>query len=100
MSDVLKLKYKPLIGQTIPDLESFAESQGEKPFRGRQLFDWIYRQQVDDVSAMTDLSKPFREKLANILIHPLKMITEDVSVSKQTQKILLNYWMGICWNLY
>ena len=94
MSDVLKLKYKPLIGQTIPDLESFAESQGEKPFRGRQLFDWIYRQQVDDVSAMTNLSKPFREKLANIPIHPLKMITEDVSVSKQTQKILFELLDG------
>ncbi len=56
MSGVLKLKYKPLIGQTIPDLEYFSESQGEKPFRGRQLFDWIYRQQVDDVSAMTECS--------------------------------------------
>ena len=88
MSDVVKLKYKPLIGQSISDLESFAELQGEKPFRGRQLFDWIYRQQVDDISAMTDLSKAFREKLANVLIHPLKMMTEDVLVSKTTQKIL------------
>ena len=94
MSDLVKLKYKPLIGQSIPDLESFAEFQGEKPFRGRQLFDWIYRQQVDDVSAMTDLSKPFREKLANVPIHPLKMITEDVSVSKQTQKILFELLDG------
>ncbi len=52
MSDTVKLKYKPLIGQSIPDLESFAESQGEKPFRGRQLFDWIYRQKVYFVSTM------------------------------------------------
>ena len=88
VSDPIITEYNPLIGQSIPDLESFAESLGEKPFRGRQLFDWIYRQQVDDFSVMTDLSIPFREKLEDVPIHPLKMINRDVSPSKQTRKFL------------
>jgi len=88
MSEAVIREYKPLIGQSILELESFAKAMGEKPFRGRQLFDWIYRQQVDDFSAMTDLSKPLRENLVDVLIHPLKMINRDVSPSKQTRKIL------------
>ena len=78
----------PLIGQTMEELESFSESFGEKPFRGRQVFDWIYRQQVDEFSAMTDLPKLFREKVNHIPIHPLTMINRDVSSSEQTRKIL------------
>tara|TARA_B100000029_G_scaffold187827_2_gene185266 strand:- start:537 stop:1577 length:1041 start_codon:yes stop_codon:yes gene_type:complete len=79
---------KPLIGQLMNELESFAESLREKPFRGRQLFDWLYRQQVDDIPSMTDLSKSFRKKLEGIQIHPLKMLNRDESPSKQTRKIL------------
>ena len=36
---------------------------GEKPFRAKQLLKWIYHERVTDFDAMTDLSKPLREKL-------------------------------------
>lgn len=88
MSDAVATQYKPLIGHSISELESFAESLDEKPFRGRQLFDWIYRQQVDDFSKMTDLSKSLREKLSKVSIHPLKMLNREESLSKQTRKFL------------
>ena len=88
MSDTVATQYKPLIGHSISELESFAESLDEKPFRGRQLFDWIYRQQVDDFSKMTDLSKSFREKLNEVSVHPLKMLNREESLSKQTRKFL------------
>jgi len=78
----------PLIGQSMDDLVALVESLGEKPFRGRQIFDWIYRQQVDDYSIMTDLSKTLREKLQSIPIHPLKLINRDMSPSMKTRKYL------------
>jgi len=82
------IQYKPLIGQTMNELESTVVALGEKPFRGRQLFDWIYRQQVDHISVMTDLSKSFRGKLEGTQIHPLTLLNRDVSSSKQTRKFL------------
>ena len=88
MTEPYKHKHKPLIGQTNLELESFAESIGEKSFRGRQLFDWIYRQQVDKFNEMTDLSKSLREKLDSDTIHPLKIVNRDLSSSKQTRKFL------------
>ena len=88
MSEAIITNLKPLIGQSISELESFAESLGEKPFRGRQLFDWIYRQEVDEISNMTDLSKSLREKLNSVPIHPLKLVNRDESLSQQTRKVL------------
>lgn len=35
-----------------------------KPFQGRQLFQWLHQKQVFDFSAMTNLSKALRERLA------------------------------------
>jgi 23S rRNA (adenine2503-C2)-methyltransferase len=44
-------------------LESFASSLGLEPFRGRQIFRWIFREGVDDFDLMTDLSKKLRTEL-------------------------------------
>ncbi|MGA1845796.1 23S rRNA (adenine(2503)-C(2))-methyltransferase RlmN [Deferribacter abyssi] len=46
------------------ELQKLVEVLGEKPFRGKQLFKWIYQKGVIDFSSMTDISKTFREKLS------------------------------------
>ena len=62
----LKPKHYPsLIGQSIKDLETLLMSVGEPPYRGRQLFNWIYRKKVYDFTKMTDLPKLSQEKLKN-----------------------------------
>ena len=94
MSNAVATQFKSLIGHSISELESFAESFDEKPFRGRQLFDWIYRQQVDDFSKMTDLSKTFRERLNKVSVHPLKLLNREESSSKQTKKYLFEVSEG------
>ena len=45
------------------ELESFASSLGLEPFRGRQIFRWIFGEGVDDFDLMTDLSKKVRTEL-------------------------------------
>ena len=47
-----------------PGLQAFFAEIGEKPFRASQVLKWIYQFGVDDFSAMTNLSKSLREKLA------------------------------------
>ena len=62
---------KPLIGKSMEDLEAFAQSLGQELFRGRQLFDWIYRKNVYNFSEMSDLPHLFREKLFGIPLSPV-----------------------------
>ncbi len=53
-----------LKGMTLPELEGFFAAWGKERYRARQIFRWIYRKQVDDFGAMTDLSREFRALLA------------------------------------
>jgi len=56
-----------LMGLSRESLETFAvETLGEKPFRGRQLFKWIYAKKVCSFDEMTDISKTSRKKLEKI----------------------------------
>ncbi len=44
-------------------LETFFAAREEKPFRARQVMQWIYQRHVTDFDQMTDLSKKLREAL-------------------------------------
>jgi 23S rRNA (adenine2503-C2)-methyltransferase len=55
-----------LSGMTLKELENFVSGMGEKPYRARQLYKWLYRPSVaSQVDDMTDLGKLFREALAS-----------------------------------
>jgi 23S rRNA (adenine2503-C2)-methyltransferase len=45
-------------------LEDAARVLGEPAYRGRQLYDWLYKRRVRSFDQMTDLSRPLRERLA------------------------------------
>ena len=54
--------------------------QGEKPFRATQVFRWIHQRGCADFSAMSDLARPLREKLAAAAeVRPLPVLSEHVS---------------------
>jgi len=57
---------KNLVGLGRDELVAELATIGEKPFRARQLWHWIYHQGSTDFSEMTTLAKPFREKLATL----------------------------------
>ena len=61
-------------------IQCLAESYGWKKFRGHQIFQWLYRNRVDSVDEMTNLSKETREILKrDFMISPLKMIRKQVA---------------------
>lgn len=69
-----------LLGLDRAGLAEFFAALGEKPFRARQVFKWIYDRGVDDFAAMTDLSKPLRERLAECAeIRGLRVVSEQRS---------------------
>ena len=54
-----------LYSLTKKEIVELAGSLGEKPYRGKQIFTWLYRG-VTGFEDMTDLSKAFRHKLADV----------------------------------
>ena len=79
---------KSLYDFSFEQLQEFAVEQGWKKFRGRQIFEWLYRKRVMNIDDMSDLSKETREVLKeNFIINPCKVVTKQVS-SDGTMKYL------------
>ena len=56
-----------LMGLSLSDMERFAvEVLEARPFRGKQLFKWIYQKKITDFALMTDMSKEVRARLAGL----------------------------------
>lgn len=55
---------KKLIGLSLQECERFAEDSGEKKYRGRQLYQWIYKKRAASFESMTDLPIELRQKLS------------------------------------
>jgi 23S rRNA (adenine2503-C2)-methyltransferase len=69
-----------LLDFSLPALTEWFASQGEKPFRARQVFQWIHQRGVADFDAMTDLAKSLREKLKAIAeVKPPSVLSEHRS---------------------
>ncbi|MFZ0009161.1 MAG: hypothetical protein WAK94_13060, partial [Steroidobacteraceae bacterium] len=52
-----------LLGLPRPALEAFVAGLGGRPFRARQLMNWIYKRGAGAFPDMTDLSREFRARL-------------------------------------
>jgi 23S rRNA (adenine2503-C2)-methyltransferase len=52
-----------LLGLARPALESFVAQLGSKPFRARQLMNWVYKRGIGSFEEMTDLAKELRARL-------------------------------------
>jgi 23S rRNA (adenine2503-C2)-methyltransferase len=79
-----------LLGLPKADLEAFVDAMGSKPFRARQLMNWMYKRGESDIAAMTDLAKDFR---AELLTHAEVAVPEIVKTqiaSDGTRKWLLS----------
>ena len=59
------------------ELHDEVVAMGEKPFRARQLEDWVWSKSVGSFEEMTSLSKTFREKLAE------RFILKRIELSEQ-----------------
>ncbi len=55
-----------LLGLSPDDLEQFFASSGQKPFRARQVLQWMHQRGVTDFDEMTDLAKSLRANLKEV----------------------------------
>ena len=62
------------------ELDALVHDLGEKPYRARQLWDWLWRKGAHSWEEMTDLPKAFRERLAGVaLLLPITLAEEQRS---------------------
>ena len=84
-------KKKELTNLTKEELENEIIAIGEKKFRAKQLWQWIYFRGETDFEKMSNLSLPFRQFLQeNYTISRPKIVAEQISVDK-THKWLLEF---------
>ena len=78
-----------LLELTRNGLESFFAELGEKPFRAKQLMQWVHQRGVVDFEQMTDMSKSLRLKLANSSCVEFPEIAEMQKSNDGTRKWLI-----------
>jgi 23S rRNA (adenine2503-C2)-methyltransferase len=94
MMKVLSNPQIELLGLSEAELSAFVVALNEKPFRARQLYDWIYRRRVTSFAAMTDLPKPLRERLAESAVVTRTRIKSIFTSSDGTRRFLLELGDG------
>ncbi len=86
----------PIQPPALPDIRSLTEADlkarlrqlDEKPYRSKQILDWLYKQRVATWDAMTNLPKELRGKLSSALaLRPLELVRRQGS-RDTTQKFL------------
>jgi 23S rRNA (adenine2503-C2)-methyltransferase len=69
-----------LLGMPLPALRDFFEQLGEKSFRAQQILKWVHHHGVVSFDQMTNISRPLREKLADIAeIRPPEVVSQQDS---------------------
>ncbi|MBU1191704.1 MAG: 23S rRNA (adenine(2503)-C(2))-methyltransferase RlmN [Gammaproteobacteria bacterium] len=77
-------------------LENFFADLGEKPFRARQILQWVYQRTVDDFDAMSDLSKALRARLLETAEIRLPEVALDQKSDDGSRKWLMQLADGNC----
>lgn len=79
-----------LLGLSLPQLQQWLVERGEAAFRGKQLYNWLYRRLVDDFGTMSNLPQGLRERLGGeASIGSMVVRSELLSKDGRTRKILL-----------
>ncbi len=79
----------PLHSLSLEELSQLLQQEGEKPFRAKQIFKWLYEHKVCDWQQMTDLNKALRTKLQEkFSLTSLKQKTTEFSTDEETIKFL------------
>ena len=75
--------------QSLEELKETVEALGEKPFRAKQLYEWMHVKLAESYDDMTNLSRTFREKLKeSCVLTTLTALDVQTSRIDGTQKYL------------
>ena len=78
-----------LLGLDAAGLAAFFQTLGEKPFRARQVLQWVHQRRESDFACMSDLAKNLRAKLVQRATVAAPQIVGDHVAADGTRKWLL-----------
>src|SRR5688572_6983276 len=67
---MLKTALKNIRQMSLADVEQYFETMGEKKFRARQVWEWLWQKHAHSFADMTNLSKELRQKLGENFVLP------------------------------
>ncbi len=83
-----------LLGLDLNGLEAFFVELDEKPFRARQLLQWIHKYRITDFAEMSNLSKVLREKLQTVAEIKLPEVMHEHVSQDGTRKWIIKLSCG------
>jgi 23S rRNA (adenine2503-C2)-methyltransferase len=90
-SNVLPDGRTDLVGLSREELAQTVAAAGEKPFRAKQLWHWIYHQGVTDFSKMSSIARPLQESLAEKFVIGRPQVALDQKSADETRKFLFKF---------
>jgi len=91
---MVKTALKNIRHLNLQELEQWFESIGEKKFRTKQVYEWIWQKGAGSFADMTNLSKPLRQQLGEAFTLPA--LTTDLMQQSTdgTTKLRFKTWDG------
>ena len=83
-----------LAGLSLEKLRVLFADMGEKPFRAQQVTKWIHQRGVLDLDAMTDISKPLRDRLKLTTCISLPRIVDEFASADGSRKWIMQVASG------
>ncbi len=79
---------------TLDEIKSLVAELGEKPYRAKQLWEWLWKKKARSLNDMSDLPKAFRAALAErTVLRPL-VLAEEQRSQDGTVKCAFKTWDG------
>src|SRR6478672_5839804 len=94
LCEMLKTAQKNIRHLTLGELEQYFESVGEKKFRAKQAYEWIWQKGALSFADMTNLSKPLRQQLGENFTLPALTIDTTQHSADGTVKTRFKTWDG------
>jgi 23S rRNA (adenine2503-C2)-methyltransferase len=85
---------RDLVGLSREELAAEMVAIGEKPFRARQLWHWIYHQGETDFARMTSIAKPLQARLAGRFVVGRPAVAAVQTSADATRKWLFRFRDG------
>ena len=85
---------REVVGLSREELTEALAAIGEKPFRTKQVWHWVYHQGVTDFAAMSTLARPLQEKLAARFVIGRPEAAVVQTASDETRKFLFRFRDG------
>jgi len=85
---------RDLVGLSRAELAAELAAIGEKPFRTKQLWHWIYHQGVTDFSRMSSIARPLQQKLAGHFVVGRPDAAVVQTSADETRKFLFRFRDG------